>query len=172
MQVNCAELRAAHREFMPGGIGYYEAKAHFEECVKEQEAGKSEFRNKVVKRCIRRMRRKAKAKEVMRVAETSFYYNDEEFRNCWCFTTSADPTCVPNEEVIAHIASVIESQNYDDTWEDENEEPLPIPKGLTAYQFAQALVNDKEGSEEKYGVSWDFRLGDEWSDDPDAPNCF
>ena len=32
-----AELRAAHREFMPGGIGYYEAKAHFEECVEQQE---------------------------------------------------------------------------------------------------------------------------------------
>ena len=27
-----AELRAAHREYMPGGTGYYEAKAHFEEC--------------------------------------------------------------------------------------------------------------------------------------------
>ena len=42
-----AELRAAHREYMPGGTGYYEAKAHFEECVEQQEAGKSEFRNKV-----------------------------------------------------------------------------------------------------------------------------
>ncbi len=110
-------------------------------------------------------------KEVMYVAKTSFYYNDEEFRNCWCFTTSADPTCVPNEEVIQHIFSVIEN-NDEDTWEDENDEPLPIPKGLTAYQFAQALVNDEEGSEEKYGVSLDFRVGDEWSDDPDAPNCF
>jgi len=110
-------------------------------------------------------------KEVMRVAETSFFYNDEEFRNTWCFTTTAEPDYIPTEEVIQHIFNVIEN-NDEDTWEDENEEPLPIAEGFTAFEFATALVKDPEGCHDKYGISWDFRVGDEWSDDPNATNCF